>query len=71
MTEIKFKTNVNCNHCINKVTPVLNEEKTISEWSVDLSSDDKILTVKGESIDSNTVVKLLSGAGYIAEIITD
>lgn len=71
MTEIKFKTNVNCNHCINKVTPVLNEEKTISEWSVDLSSDDKILTVKGESIDSNTVVKLLSGAGYIAEIISD
>jgi copper chaperone CopZ len=71
MTEIKFKTNVNCNHCINKVTPVLNDEKTISEWSVDLSSDDKVLTVKGEAIDSNTIVKLLSNAGYIAEIITD
>jgi copper chaperone CopZ len=71
MTEIKFKTNVNCNHCINKVTPVLNDEKTISEWSVDLSSDDKVLTVKGEAIDSNTIVKLLSNAGYVADIITD
>lgn len=69
MAEIKFKTNVNCNHCINKITPVLNGEKSILEWSVDLSSEDKVLTVKGESIDTKIVVELLSGVGYIAEKI--
>ena len=69
MTEIKFKTNVNCNHCINKITPVLNGEKAISEWSVDLSAEDKVLTVKGDSINSKLVVELLAGVGYIAEQI--
>lgn len=69
MTEIKFKTNVNCNHCINKITPVLNGDKSISEWNVDLTNDDKVLTVKGENVDGNSVVESLAKVGYIAEVI--
>jgi copper chaperone len=69
MTEIKFKTNVNCNHCINKITPVLNGDKSISEWNVDLTNDDKVLTVKGENVDGNSVVESLSKVGYLAEVI--
>jgi copper chaperone len=69
MTEIKFKTNVNCNHCINKITPVLNGDKSITEWNVDLTNEDKVLTVKGEKVDENSVVESLSKVGYIAEVI--
>jgi copper chaperone len=69
MTEIKFKTNVNCNHCINKITPVLNGDKSITEWNVDLTNEDKVLTVKGENVDENSVVESLSKVGYIAEVI--
>jgi copper chaperone len=69
MTEIKFKTNVNCNHCINKITPVLNEDKSITEWNVDLTNEDKVLTVKGENVDGNSVIESLSKVGYIAEAI--
>lgn len=69
MTEIKFKTNINCNHCLNKITPVLNSEKSITEWDVELANDDKVLTVKGENINSNSVIESLSKVGYIAEII--
>jgi len=69
MTEIKFKTNINCNHCLNKITPVLNAEKSITEWNVELANDDKVLTVKGENIDSNLVIESLSKVGYVAEII--
>ena len=69
MTEIKFKTNVNCNHCLNKITPVLNGDKSISEWNVDLTNEDKVLTVKGENVDGNSVIESLSKIGYIAEVI--
>jgi len=67
MTELKFKTNVNCNHCIAKITPFLNEEKNISEWNVDTSNDDKILTVKGEDINEQQVKDALAKAGYVGE----
>lgn len=69
MTEIKFKTNVNCNHCINKITPVLNGDKSINEWNVDLTNEDKVLTVKGEIVDGNGIIESLSKVGYIAEVI--
>jgi copper chaperone len=69
MMELKFKTNINCNHCINKITPVLNDDKSISEWKVDLTNDDKVLTVKGENVDSKLVIESLSKVGYAAEAI--
>lgn len=67
MIEIKFKTNINCNHCISKITPVLDSDTGINEWNVDLKSEDKILTVKGENPDTGRIIESLSGVGYIAE----
>lgn len=67
MIELKFKTNINCNHCINKITPILNEDKSITEWKVDLTNDDKVLIVKGENVDSKLVIESLSKVGYVAE----
>ncbi len=67
MKELKFKTNVNCNHCIAKITPFLNDEKRVAEWSVDTANPDKILTVKGEDIDGQIVKDALAKAGYLAE----
>lgn len=67
MKEIKFKTNVNCNHCIAKITPFMNDEKRIVEWSVDINNPDKIMTVKGEEVDGQIVKDTLAKAGYIAE----
>jgi copper chaperone len=69
MIELKFKTNINCNHCINKITPVLNDDKSIAEWKVDLTNEDKVLTVKGENVDSKLVIESLSKVGYVAEAI--
>jgi copper chaperone len=47
MPEIKFKSNINCNNCIGKVTPVLNKFINL-EWNVDIASPGKILTLKGD-----------------------
>ena len=66
MSELLFKTNIKCNGCIAKVTPFLDGEKQIQEWKVDLENPERILSVKSESISSESVVDLLKKAGYTA-----
>jgi copper chaperone len=69
MTELKFKTNINCNHCIKKITPLMDEEKKITEWKVDIENPDKILTVNGGEISEQLIKDLVAKAGYVAEKI--
>lgn len=68
MNTIKFKTNINCGACVNKVTPVLNSDTNISQWNVDTQHPDKILTVEG-NITADKVVESLKNIGYKAEEI--
>ena len=53
----KFKTNINCGNCLAKVT----------SWSVDLQSEDRILSVESEDITSDEVFKTVLKAGFIAK----
>jgi copper chaperone len=61
--ELRFKTNINCPNCIKAVSPFLNEIKDIS-WEVDTSNPDKILTVKGENPDPETIISTVEEAGF-------
>jgi copper chaperone len=69
MKTLKFKTNVNCGGCISTVTPVLNEIKGITHWSVDTANPLKVLTVESEDTTSAEIITALKGAGYKAESI--
>jgi len=69
MAELLFKTNIKCNGCIAKVTPLLNDEKDIEKWNVDLASQDRILSVTTEKTEPAKVIELLGKAGYTAEAI--
>ena len=69
MDTLKFKTTINCDACVAKVTPVLNEQENVENWSVDTNNPDKILTVAGENIDEADLLKSLSKIGYKAERI--
>lgn len=66
MGNLLFKTNIKCNGCVAKVTPFLDGEKQIDEWKVDLENPERILSVKTESISSESIVDLLKKAGYSA-----
>lgn len=67
MDTLKFKTTINCGACVAKVTPILNEQENVKNWSVDTGNADKILTVEGENIDEAELVQSLSRIGYKAE----
>lgn len=68
MTEIKFKTNINCTGCLSKVSPVLDGENAIKSWNVDLNHQDRILTIKTDFPESLDVPQIVEKAGFIASL---
>ena len=69
MKTLKFKTNINCTGCLSKVTPILDKEIAINTWTVDLKSDERVLTVDAPDLDALEIVKIVNSAGYKAEKI--
>lgn len=61
---MKFKTNIKCNGCVQKVQPALDKLAGTGRWSVDLDSPDRILHIEGEQIDEKEVIEALRSAGY-------
>lgn len=66
MEKIKFKTNIKCAGCIEKVTPGLNETAGAGHWEVDISKPEKILTVDS-NVDEIRMKEALQKVGYKAE----
>lgn len=72
MKTFKFKTNLKCNNCVAKVKSQLDEADEILNWSVDLKSPERILTVEAKNDEAVELVKqILSQAGYRSEIYPD
>lgn len=67
MFEAKFKTTIQCNGCLSKVTPKLNEILEEQSWSVDLESDDRILTVNDDNVSLDAVVSAVKSVGFEIE----
>lgn len=69
MKKHQYKTNIMCDSCIAKVSPVLNEIAGENNWNVDLKDLKRILTVSSESDNENKLVTALKNIGYKAEQI--
>lgn len=64
----KFKTNIKCDACIAKVTPLLNETVGEGNWKVDITTPSKILTIESDESEE-AINKSLVRKGYKAETI--
>jgi copper chaperone len=69
METLKFKTNIKCGGCIEKVTPKLDEAVGADNWQVDTDNPEKILSVSGSALDENKVRQAVNEAGFKAEKI--
>lgn len=67
MKTLKFKTNINCNACVSKVKPYLDNIENIANWEVETANPEKILTVTGDGIKAEQVVEKVKQAGYRIE----
>jgi copper chaperone len=70
MKTIEVKTNIMCDSCIAKVTPILNEAAGENNWKVDIASPKKVLTVTTENLNEQDVIKAVEKAGYKAESLS-
>lgn len=64
---LQFKTNINCDGCVSKVTPFLNDTEGICHWEVDTTNKDKVLTVASEGIAEQEVIEVVQKAGFKIE----
>lgn len=69
MEILKFKTNINCGGCIATITPILNAEKGIDKWEVDISNPSKILTVETHLLSAEDIIKEVKKGGFKIEQI--
>lgn len=63
----KFKTNIKCGSCVAKVTPGLDATAGKENWSVDLTSPDRVLTILAG--EEGKIMEALEKVGYKAEKI--
>jgi copper chaperone len=66
MKSYKFKTNINCNGCINSVTPYLNQLES-ADWKVDIQDKRKILEVRSDHVTEKDIIDKVKEAGYEIE----
>lgn len=67
METLKLKTNINCSGCVAKVTPSLNQTIGENNWQIDTQNPNKILTITGEEVNKNEVIRAVQKAGFKAE----
>ena len=65
----KYKSTIQCSACVAKVTPALDEVAGKGQWSVDLTSPARTLTVQPD-VAPEKVAKALAQVGYKAEPIS-
>lgn len=66
MEERKFKTSAKCMGCVNAIAAKLNNVVSQENWSIDLNSPDRVLTVKSDASDED-IVKAVTEAGFKIE----
>lgn len=64
---LKFKTNINCGGCIARVTPFMNKQEGMVQWSVDTENPEKILTVISNGISQEQVMQTIRKVGFTIE----
>lgn len=64
----KFKTNLKCGGCVAAIQKDLDAVAEIESWEVDLTSLDKVLTVKGNA-NEGQIIDAFAKAGFVAEPI--
>lgn len=68
MSEMRFKTTAKCGGCVAAIRSKLGDLISDSDWSIDLDSPDKILTVTAD-VSESVIKEALESAGLKAELL--
>jgi copper chaperone CopZ len=70
MKEMRFKTNMMCDGCIARVGPHLDKLEGIENWSVDLKSPEKTLSITTEKLPAEDILETVRKTGYKIEMLS-
>ena len=59
-----FDTDIHCEKCVETLTPILEEEEGIDEWTIDLKPEVKTLTVSSDTVSTTYVDEILKKGGF-------
>jgi len=71
MKILEFTTSINCNDCVQKVSPFLDKIAGVQNWEVATKNAKKLLTVRGKSVDANEVIKMVKKGGFKATLVKE
>ena len=60
-----------CSACLAKVTPGLNEVAGDGNWTIELNSPDKILSVSNDNSSPAEIINVLKNAGYTGKELNE
>lgn len=70
--KMTFATNMKCQSCLSKVSPVLDNAVSVAAWEADLASPDKLIRVEPNGDASEReVAALIESAGFSARSIEE
>ncbi|HLU17160.1 MAG TPA: heavy-metal-associated domain-containing protein [Edaphocola sp.] len=67
--QFHFKTSLNCENCVAKIKPALDNNAGIKSWSVDLTHPDKILSVKSSGASAEEIIAAVEDKGFDATLM--
>jgi copper chaperone len=68
MKTLNFKTNINCEGCVAKISSHLEQKTKINNWEVNTDDLQKILTVETD-LSEMEIKEIVSNAGFKVEAI--
>ncbi|WP_026628876.1 hypothetical protein [Dyadobacter alkalitolerans] len=66
-----FRTNINRKKHVKSLTPLLNGCSEIIKWNIDLSDCDNVLRIEATHPHHESVIHLVTTAGFNCEELTD
>lgn len=70
MKTMYFKTNAKCGGCVAQIAAKLNNILSAEQWSIDLTTADRVLSVTSD-LSPQTIVEAVQAAGFFAEPINE
>lgn len=68
MEERRYRTSAKCNGCVSAIAGKLDEIMGPEDWNIDLTSPDRVLTVKSD-VAEEEIVSRVKGLGFKIEHI--
>jgi copper chaperone CopZ len=71
MEAIVLSTDLHCDSCVSKVNPILKEDPSIQQYDINLDHPEKLVTIKGSSLNSELLISKFGDVGFHAEIFNE